>query len=625
MTVTSQGRYLFFAGLTVIYVCAWVLQDRLFLNWDVSWLLRLSKLALAGKTYTNDYFDPNPPVILFLYSLPVLFSKCLGLKIIYPFRIYIFLLASMSLFICHFFIKTLFAKDNFLGCLLLLTLAALFLLEPMFLFGQRECLLLIFTMPYVFLVAAKLHRNTIKPAYAIAIGLFAGLGFAIKPQFLSVFCLIEITVMVYSKNIWAWRRPETFAVIILYLLLAAVSYVLFPDYFLVVVPYVLATFYSNTSEPLAQLIAYRPAVFCYLAIIYYFLSYKANSYKVLSTVLVSALTGLLIAYFSQQTLSIYHILPAFSLAILLWMLLLTQTISQPRLQFADFIQLVFILTCFYFMENSHPYVFFQLAVYNSFLAILFALLIYRTQRSSGLFKILVGVELLILGNLIFSYFLYGVFWSPYHLIPTAFLLAVLFGLFVSKSAKNLTGQVMTAFVAIMIFGYPVAYAESLYLMGASYKQDVLENLIAFMQTQPSTQSLYVFSTAGNYGAPLVDYVDAQLTQRYANIWMAADLVKRGEKNGAADVRQYIKSNNAPDFFLNKITEDFYLHKPDLVFVDTSAHNTFVNGKFIHFDYLNMFMQNQRFLDEWRHYVYLTTLAGEGGSFGPYQLQVYKRI
>src|SRR5579872_3156058 len=100
MSLTNKSSLFFWGAILSVYVVAWGIQEHLPLNWDISQLLHATRLMLAGGTYSKDFFIPNPPMILFLYTPPVALSKFMGVKVMLPFRIYIFMLISISLAIC---------------------------------------------------------------------------------------------------------------------------------------------------------------------------------------------------------------------------------------------------------------------------------------------------------------------------------------------------------------------------------------------------------------------------------------------------------------------------------------------------------------------------------------------
>src|ERR1700678_2432741 len=96
----KQERYSLMV-LALIAITAWVIQVKLFLNWDVGHLLHATELLLAGGSYRHDFFIPNPPLILYLYAPPVLAHHIFGLNLILGFRCYIFLLIALSLMLSY--------------------------------------------------------------------------------------------------------------------------------------------------------------------------------------------------------------------------------------------------------------------------------------------------------------------------------------------------------------------------------------------------------------------------------------------------------------------------------------------------------------------------------------------
>src|SRR3990167_10746289 len=83
-----------------IYFSAWMIQAHLLLNWDVSWLMLETGRLLRGGKYVTDFFEINPPLILYLYIPPVILNKIFSINIILALRLYIFFLTSGSLYFC---------------------------------------------------------------------------------------------------------------------------------------------------------------------------------------------------------------------------------------------------------------------------------------------------------------------------------------------------------------------------------------------------------------------------------------------------------------------------------------------------------------------------------------------
>src|SRR5260221_5815281 len=75
--------------------------------------------------------------------------------------------------------------------------------------GQREQIVLIGALPYAALVAARREARTVSPFLAIAIGVGAGLGFALKHYFLIVPGALELWLLACTGRRWRPLRPET--------------------------------------------------------------------------------------------------------------------------------------------------------------------------------------------------------------------------------------------------------------------------------------------------------------------------------------------------------------------------------------------------------------------------------
>jgi len=149
--------------------------------------------------------------------------------------------------------------------------------------------------------------------------------------------------------------------------------------------------------------------------------------------------------------------------------------------------------------------------------------------------------------------------------------------------------------------------------------------MAFINTQPPHQSIYVFSDRTDYASPLIDYTNSYAWQRFDCLWGVRGLVDQIHAQGDKTVRDYIKNNKDKLFFLNIVVDDLHVHKPDLIFVDVRKNNSVFNGAFTNFDYLDYFSENKKFKDEWNSYRYLTTIEGKNWLYSIFKLDVYKRI
>lgn len=321
MNLIFQDRYqrLFgFLLLVALFILSWKLQDQLYLNYDVSWLLLAVNRMLEGGSYSQDFFETNPPLILYLYLPPVILSKALPVKLAVLFRSYLFLLVSGSLGACYFLLEKLFKNDTSLFSLLFfLLLASVELVLPCYDFGQREHLLVLLTLPYFLLLACQLQKETISPVVALVLGLAAGLGFAIKPHFLMVLMLSEGYAVLFKKDKWAWLRPEVLAILGVLLAYGLLIFFFYPDYLYIVVPYSWRLYYRAVSDPWSKLLLNSIAVYCWFPVFVYLAQYKEKSNKPLRNILLLALLGFLLSYYAQRMIHYYHLIPALSFALLL--------------------------------------------------------------------------------------------------------------------------------------------------------------------------------------------------------------------------------------------------------------------------------------------------------------------
>lgn len=355
LLVLISGMYLF-SGL---------MQATLFLNWDVSSLLYAAEKMLHGGTYFYDFFTPNPPLIMYFYMPIIIFSNLFSINIMIVFQAYIFLLSLISLCACSTLSENIFYKQNAsLRLIFLSVLSFVILILPVYEFGQRDHLLVILTMPYLLLVVCRLKNKKINVYFAIFTGLFASIGFALKPQFLITLIGVELYFMLYKKSLKSWLRIEVLTMCCVFGAYIIILYLFRKDYLFVMAPYIVKHYYSS-AQASREVLFFNPLIlFCWIPVLFYILQYKTISsmlsrvacdesspddtadlddqksfkqlrcfrYKILSNVLFIALIGDIFSYYLQRTTYVYHFIPPVSLSILLLSLLLFTRISKTFLQ-----------------------------------------------------------------------------------------------------------------------------------------------------------------------------------------------------------------------------------------------------------------------------------------------------
>ncbi len=268
---------------------------------DVSMLMHVSDRMLHGGKYGVDIFESNPPIIFYIYAIPVLAAKLFSMNFILSCRIYIFLLIFISLFVCNTIIK----KTSKIPSILLPATAWVLLL-PGVSFAQREHIMMILIMPYVYLSVASLYDISINKFIRVLIAVMAGIGFCIKPYFFLPFFIC----LLYSRKL-TLENKIIISIPIIYLLSIAIFH---SSYFADILPYV-PFYYSYFDMNTAWSSVGIRCVFIILLI--YFISLYFIPHHKLENILVIYTMGFLMVYVLQKSNWAYHLYPAIGFATLL--------------------------------------------------------------------------------------------------------------------------------------------------------------------------------------------------------------------------------------------------------------------------------------------------------------------
>jgi hypothetical protein len=249
------GENLVFAVLVAIPLL-WMLGYLLPpINHDAAVVLDVSRRWLAGERLYVDVIDVNTPLVFIVYALPVLLGQSAGISA--EAMLIVCLIAGIvaSFLACRHVVKFGSIAERPLTAALLPTIV-LFLLAvlPSDMFGQREHIMLIASMPYLLLAGERADGLAPPRRLAALSALFAGIGFAMKPYFLGMPLLIESYLLWRHGPRRAAKDPTPWM-----LLAAGVAHALFavlvtPEYFTSVLPMALEYYAPlGDSHPLDTL------------------------------------------------------------------------------------------------------------------------------------------------------------------------------------------------------------------------------------------------------------------------------------------------------------------------------------------------------------------------------------
>ncbi|MEK6730785.1 MAG: hypothetical protein AABY34_01185 [Pseudomonadota bacterium] len=314
--------------ILIIFTLSLYLQLQTIKNADAIWLLQATQQLLQGKHYYTDFIETNPPMILYLYMPAQFMAKIFSMDVYTAFRLYLYGLIALSLFGCSMILKQIIPKtDTLTHGLFMVMLAFVLMTLSAYSFSEREQFAVIFTLPYFLWVALRLTHNTPTRSASFIVGLFAGLGFALKPYFLPPLILTELYFILKQKNLLSWMRIETLTIGGVFIVYLISIFIFTPEYLYKILPLV-NHFYLNAQPfPASEMLGNMLFVFCAAAIIFYLFLWPQLHYRALATTLWLALIGYLIAYLIASRAWFYHLLPALSFATLLFTLFLSESFS----------------------------------------------------------------------------------------------------------------------------------------------------------------------------------------------------------------------------------------------------------------------------------------------------------
>ena len=591
-------KYILLSCTTLfIYLVAWNFQASILLNTDVSWLTLAAKRLLAGGSYATDFFETNPPLIIYLYTPLLLLQHLFNIKVMLALRLYVFFISSLSLFFCYILLKSIInEKNNLIRLILLGTICCVFLISPISEFGQREHLTGILITPYLLLMAARIQNKQFSTKYDIVIGIMAGLGFAIKPYFYLPLILIEIYYTVVTRNINVIFRSETLVIYLVGCLYFTGILLFHYDYLSTIIPLIQHTYYANYSKPIVVLLFNDQSNFWYFLVAFYCLRYRYTEYRQLRNILLISAFGFWLVFLWQQTGWYYHAIPFYTYTILLYALLYSSLITQEKISKSEyFLTGLFSIALFSYYYSHLPFMSESVYYYPSMIMLLCAtiftlLLFISSQQKNGLYFTSATVITLVICTVFYNYLTITIY-RPYifELLLTMIFLNLL--LFV-PSAKFKYGYL--AILGVLIFLYPF-YHAAYTLNYSQYTRQSYQHLIDDMK--PYTKKrVYFMTSASELVFPLTDYAKLNNVSRFWSLaWLPS--IKHTETFQAYE--QFYKTHQVEmDFYTQTILSDFAKHQPDIVLVDLRTKGYFFN---ISPDYIRLFSVNSSFKAKWQNY------------------------
>ena len=295
---------------------------------DNAFLLYAAGRVLDGAKLYVDIVEINPPLIIAFNFPPILIARLTGVSELLVFRIGVACLLGLSILASQVGLRAILSNgDSRLRPYLTVLIAFVLFLLPGEVFSEREHLMLALVLPYLFVTIARQMDRPIPTLHAHVTGALAGFGFALKPQFVVLWLLLELW-QAAKRRAWPKLRPENgwVAVVLAVYALAVVG--LTPEYLDVVGrlggPYL--AFLRNS--PIMTLVFGEGARLPVVALLAYVALRKRCPRPSLITGLAVAVLGLLIVGTIQGKGWSYHFYPASATSLLL-LGLMVATVRRP--------------------------------------------------------------------------------------------------------------------------------------------------------------------------------------------------------------------------------------------------------------------------------------------------------
>jgi len=243
-----------------LLMALFVMGTSFYINHDAALYLQCGQLVLDGKIPYVDFYDNNPPLIMVLSCLPVLFSELTNISLMGSFAIFVICLTGLSTkLICTLVTDK---NDGFIRLWFLLSGWFLFHLLTAICrdFGQREHLFATCSAPYVLLRITRFNNrlSSFSPFQGFFIGFYAAIGIFLKPHFLVIVLFFELFLFSGSFKNRMLLKPEIAGILVfglIYIGIFLISPSIRTNYLELIAPLVARgnwVYYVSTDQLLAN-------------------------------------------------------------------------------------------------------------------------------------------------------------------------------------------------------------------------------------------------------------------------------------------------------------------------------------------------------------------------------------
>lgn len=283
------------------------------LTHDVVWQFWIARQMIGGAKLYVDIIEINPPLWFWMAVGVTYIAGPLGISAQLLIKVILVALAVLSVLLTDSL-----SNDKRLRNRIILAVSTLVVitLVPIYDFGQREHLVLITALPYCALISARSRHEPADFARAMAIGLLAAIGFALKHYFIVIPILLEAYLLSALRREYRVFRPETLTLAICAICYGAAVMYLSPEFITHILPLVNLAYDGYENGLLTQLVGWHQYII-YAAIVAIIIHRRLFNFRTDNVVCyLVASFGFGVAYFAQKKGWQYHALPVIGLLLI---------------------------------------------------------------------------------------------------------------------------------------------------------------------------------------------------------------------------------------------------------------------------------------------------------------------
>jgi len=314
MNGVLQKPLLLWLGLAIGFAAQAAFRFNSALNHDVAWYIYVARGLIEGKTLYVDFVEVNPPLGIWLLVPVVWLGQAAGIDAVPLLYGLILALTFGVIVLLRRYLRAWPSLGAAGGNFALLLIAFVLLFVPGRNFAQREHLMVLCFVPWLFLRAARAHGFVPSSIESIAAGAAAALGVCFKAHGILAPIAVELALLLVHRQWRAVLATENFSAAAVAALYGAAVYLFAPAFYGEMIELGIRAYmpFYGVGAYWIFVGSLQTALSILLALI--LLAMGATACRELTVAGAGAAIGVLLSFYVQAKGYSYQILPAQMLA-----------------------------------------------------------------------------------------------------------------------------------------------------------------------------------------------------------------------------------------------------------------------------------------------------------------------